>query len=85
MVLYCIYFLMVLLWLVQGVPRELRFPVTQMFPPITAPFPIVIFQLDGVGIDDDIVFYDGMPGDTLNGIVVFVQWKTASTQRYSLI
>ena len=39
----------------------------------------------GIGVDDDTVFEDGMARDVLDGVAVFVERKTLSSQRYTLV
>ena len=73
--MYCIYFL----WFCFGLYKA--FPGSYVFgnPDVSADYSTFSdgysSQYGGIGIDNDIVFYDGMPGDTLNGIVVFVSGK----------
>ena len=42
-------------------------------------------QHGGVAIDDDVVFEDGVAGDALDGVAVFVEWETLRSESDTLI
>ena len=56
--------------------------VTAHYGPLADGYPA---QDGGIGINDDIVFQNGVTGDAFYGVPILIQWETFGSQRNSLV